>query len=282
VKRAQEQQIKVKLGFFNELTADEIRKELGFADFIVATNVVCHIPNIIQFFQNVFETLSENGFFIFEEPYLGEMIQICSFDQIYDEHIYMFSVSSIKKLLKKVGLELIDVKPQTTHGGSMRYVARKIGISEPTGNVNALLTYEETLGLSKIETYRLFADECELKSRQLKDLLVSLRNVGEKVYGYGATSKSTTLLNFADISSDLVIAISDSTSDKVGKYTPGTNIPVISPARLRELEPDYVIIFAWNHFQEILEKETLFKTSKTKIISLVPNVAVLEMKKENA
>ena len=108
--------------FFNSKTISEIKSFHKNTDLICAANVICHIPNIKDVFKSVNSLLSKEGVFIFEEPYLGSVFDKTSFDQIYDEHIFIFSALSIDKISSKYGLKLIDLIPQKTHGGSMRYV----------------------------------------------------------------------------------------------------------------------------------------------------------------
>ena len=119
---ANRKKIKTINKFFNYETSNQIKNFKGKTDLIVAANAICHIPDLKDLIKGVDNLLTNKGLFIFEEPYLGSMYEKTSYDQIYDEHIYMFSATSIKKIFNLFNFELIDVLPQKTHGGSMRYI----------------------------------------------------------------------------------------------------------------------------------------------------------------
>jgi methylation protein EvaC len=213
---------------------------------------------------------------VFEEPYLGDMIAKTSYDQIYDEHVFIFSALSVSYVFGRHGLELIDVVPQSTHGGSMRYVLGPKGAHEVSPEVARTLAKEREQGLHTAETFVQFRDDCERSRDALLELLTKLKNEKKRVVGYGATSKSTTVLNFCGIGPDLIEFISDTTPIKQGQYTPGTHIPVKSHEAFEEDHPDYALLFAWNHAGEIMEKEQGFNSEGGKWIYFVPEVTVSE------
>ena len=123
--RANSSGIKTINKFFSSKNLSEAREFVGKTDLICASNVICHIPDLNDLIISVDKMLTKNGSFIFEEPYLGSMFEKVSYDQIYDEHIYIFSASSISKIFKLYDFELVDVLPQQTHGGSMRYIIQR-------------------------------------------------------------------------------------------------------------------------------------------------------------
>ncbi|MNL19249.1 hypothetical protein D3C87_1404410 [compost metagenome] len=212
----------------------------------------------------------------FEDPYLGDIIQKTSYDQIYDEHVFLFSVESVQNAFSKHGLEVIDCLPQKTHGGSMRYVLAHKGAYQISENVKRQLAIENELQLSNPDTYVQFAKNVEKSKQELFDLLEKLRLEGKKVVGYGATSKSTTVLNYCGIKPEHIAFISDTTPIKQGKFTPGTHIPVKPYEEFKNESPDFALLFAWNHKDEILAKEVAFKERHGKWITYVPNVHIFE------
>ena len=127
--------------FFNLKNVKNNKKICKNIDVICAANAICHIPNIRDLIKTVDYCLNNRGIFVFEEPYLGSMYKKKSYDQIYDEHIFMFSVSSIKKIFNKFNFDLIDVLPQITHGGSMRYVISRKGKFKINKKVSKYLNY---------------------------------------------------------------------------------------------------------------------------------------------
>ena len=278
VAKAREKGISAEVGFFGEALAGEISKREGKADFIFAANVICHIPDMNDFGRGIRTLLNEDGQFIFEEPYVGSMIKNTSYDQIYDEHVYIFGVLSVQSIFARAGLELVDAIPQSTHGGSMRYVLMHKGQTPISQRALDILQKEKEEGLNQLSTYLEFAHTCELRRVEFKNLLEKLKAQGAVVAGYAATSKSTTVLNYCEIGLDLISYISDSTPEKQGRFTPGTYIPIKSPDEMRRNPPDYLILFAWNHEAEILKKEAALTSTGVKWIRFVPRVEILDLR----
>ena len=261
--------------FFNEETAASILESNDYADIIYSANVMCHIPDIHSVARGVNLLLKENGVFIFEDPYLGDVIQKTSYDQIYDEHVYLFSVHSVSNAFGLNNLEVFHVEPQLTHGGSMRYYLCRRGSRTINHSVPKQLEIEKKLGLDKFETFQKFKTNCEQNKNDLLKLLKKLKEDGKRVVGYAATSKSTTILNYCGIDSSLIEYISDTTPIKHGKYTPGSHIPVKSYEEFKNDKPDYAVLFAWNHSNEIFEKESDFMKNGGNWIVFVPEVKIL-------
>ncbi len=262
------------VAFFSAETARGIAADRGKADAILAANVMCHIPDLNSVAEGVTELLSDDGFLVFEDPYLGSMLEKTSYDQLYDEHVYIFSASSVAAAFGRHGLELVDAKPITTHGGGMRYFLARKGAHQPSPAVKAILADEDAKGFTKPETFAAFRARCEKNRDDFKALLQKFKAEGARVVGYGATSKSTTVLNYAGIGPDLIEFISDTTPIKQGKLTPGMRIPVKSYDAFTADYPDYAILFAWNHATEIMAKEEAFNAAGGKWIHFVPTVRV--------
>jgi methylation protein EvaC len=261
--------------FFDAETARLIVAENGQADAFLAANCMCHIPYLHSVIEGIKVLLKPTGVVAFEDPYLGDVIEKTSYDQVYDEHMFLFSVSSIEALFGRHGLELIDVLPQTTHGGSMRYVLAHKGARPVSPAVQKQRDVEARLGLAKAATFETFRKNCEKSKADLVKLLTDLKTAGKRVMGYAATSKSTTVLNYCGVGPDLIECISDSTPLKQGKFTPGVHIPVVAPDFFHQNRPDYAVLFGWNHKKEILEKEQAFTAGGGKWIVFVPEVGVL-------
>jgi len=261
--------------FFDEKLAEEIISEHGQADAFMGANVMCHIPYMHSVVAGIKLLLKPKGVLIFEDPYLGDIIQKTSYDQIYDEHAFYFSVASVGYVMEKHGLEIIDVLPQNVHGGSMRYVISHTGAHPVSANVAGQLAKEDALGLRKIETYRTFKKNVERSRDKLMTLLRDLKKQEKRVAAYGATSKSTTVTNYCGITPDLVEYISDTTPIKQGKFSPGAHIPVKAYQEFASRPPEYALLFAWNHGEEIMAKETEFRAKGGKFILYVPDVQVV-------
>ncbi len=260
--------------FFNEDLAGRIVAEYGQADAFLGANVMCHIPYLHSVAAGIQILLKPRGVLIFEDPYLGDIVQKTSYDQIYDEHAFYFSVASISHLFGEHGLEVIDVQPQNVHGGSMRYVIAHKGARPVSAAVNAQRVKEEALGLHRLETYEGLRRNIERSRDELMSLLLDVKRQGRRVVGYGATSKSTTVTNYCGITPDLVEFISDTTPIKQGKFSPGAHIPVRPYSAFQERYPDYALLFAWNHAEEIMANEQKFRDAGSKWIVYVPKVQV--------
>ena len=272
---ARKKGIKVITEFFDESLANRISKNYQKADAILSANVMCHIPYMHSIYEGVKTLLNNEGVFIFEDPYLGEVIEKTSFDQIYDEHVFLFSALSIRYIANMHDLELVNVEPQVTHGGSMRYTIAHKGAKKISQNVIDLIKREKEIGLDKNHAYLNFTDNVNKIKSDLIELLKNLKKNGKKVVAYGATSKSTTVTNYFGITPDLVECIYDTTPIKQNKYSPGAHIPVLPYDQFRDSNPDYVLLFAWNHAEEIMKKEIDFMGEQRHWITYIPIVKVI-------
>ena len=246
--------LKVLNSFFSEKLIKQ-KKLLNKFDFIFAANVICHIPNMLALFKCIEKSLKQDGFFIFEEPYLGAMLEKTSYDQIYDEHFYMFSVSSIISILDKFNLKLVSAERIPTHGGSMRYYVKKTNSTKISEKLKQILKYEKKLKISKIKTIKKFVANCINSKKRILKIMKRIKTKGEDIYGYGATSKSTTILHFCNVKDNFIKGIFDNTPTKIGKYFPAKKINIIDYKEFKKIKPKYCFLFAWNHYKEIFKKE---------------------------
>ena len=254
--------------FFNYNNVRKNKSLIKKTDVICAANAICHVPNLKDLIKSVDLLLSEKGIFVFEEPYLGSMYKKKSYDQIYDEHIFIFSVSSIKKIFNLFNFELINAIPQKTHGGSMRYVIARKGYYKINNKVDRILSKEKKSNISNFKGCIKFKKDCEKSKKDLISSLKILKKKGKKIAGYAATSKSTTVLNYCKIGPNIIDFICDTTKEKIGKYSPGMHIPIVSMQYFYKNLPDTAILLAWNHKKEIFKKERKYK-NKLKWISHV-------------
>lgn len=274
VSQARAKGVNVMCDYFTQETALEIKKNYNNADVIFAANVICHISDLRDLLLGVKELLTDDGLFIFEEPYLLDMILKGSYDQIYDEHNFIFSVIAISEICKNLGLKLINVKHQPTHGGSMRYYVTRNLSKLVDDSVQKLIKKEFESGLHELNSFLEFNLRCVNKQNALVKFIRDLKENNFVIGGYGATSKSTTILNYCGLTKNEIDYVCDSTELKIGCVMPGTNIPVISIDEIRKSPPDFVILFAWNHESEILTKEREFLNKTSKWVRLHPNIEI--------
>ncbi len=249
--------------FFNYQNVKKLKNLKNKTNIITAANAICHVPDLVSLIKGIDFLLKEDGLFIFEEPYLGSMYEKVSYDQIYDEHIFMFSASSVKKVFDLFGFELINAIPQKTHGGSMRYIVGRKGKYKTSINLNKILIKEKKNNVDNIKGCLKFKKGCENSKKKLIRKLKIYKKRKLKIAGYAATSKSTTILNYCKIGTNYIDYISDTTKEKIGKYSPGTHIPIMSMEYFKKNLPNRAFLFAWNHKNEIFKKEKKFiKKSK--------------------
>ena len=272
---AMDQGINTIVEFFDKSLAEKIVSAHGQADAYIAANVMCHIPYINSIVEGIKVLLKPDGIVMFEDPYLGNVVEKNTYDQIYDEHTFLFSVHSIQYLFNQFDMELIDVEPQESHGGSMRYVLAHRGAKPVNQNVQKHLTFELELGMTDQKTYTKFSKSCERYRNDLMSLLNDFKSQGKTIAGYAATSKSTTIINYCGITADHLDCIYDTTPIKQGKFSPGAHIPVKSHSEFKDNYPDYALLFGYNHEKEIMAKEQEFMNQGGKWITYVPEVKII-------
>lgn len=261
--------------FFDEATARDIVSAEGQADVILAANCFSHIRDLRSLASGLRILLKPGGVLIFEDPYLGDIVRQGAYDQIYDEHAFYFSVISVSRWLSTHGLELVGAEPVDVHGGSMRYIAAIRNRLPPSPAVAAHRRREVDGGLDQPALLAGFQRRIDQSRSELVAFLNRLKLEGRRVVGYGATSKSTTVLNYCGIGPDHLAFITDTTPLKQGRFTPGTHIPVVPPAAFNSPFPDFALLLAWNHAAEILEKESEYRDAGGKWITYVPEVGIL-------
>jgi len=261
--------------FFDEDLARKIVAEYGHADLFLGANVLCHIQTLPAVLSGVNILLKPEGLLVFEDPYLGDIIQKTSYDQIYDEHVFYFSALSVKNACARAGLELVDALPQDVHGGSMRYIIGHTGAHPVSASVEQRLAGENRLHLDKPEAYIDFRRNLEDSRDKLMEVLENFRRQGMPVAGYAATAKSTTVINYCGITRDHLVYICDTTPMKQGKFSPGAHIPIRPYEEFKAAPPPYTLLFGWNHAREILSKEQAYRDNGGKFILYVPNVHVI-------
>ena len=270
--------------FWTTNLSEKIKSD-GHVDFdlIYAANCICHIHDLDDTFKAVKNLLSKDGVFVFEDPSLLRILERNSYDQIYDEHPYIFSITALDNILMKNGLKIFRVENLSVHGGSNRvYVShlpfhtffrvRPVEIS-----VRENLQREDDFGLNEFKTYQDFAKRVEESRNDLVELLVKLKNDGKRVMSIGATAKSTTVFNYCGIGAapwqtDLIELITDTTKDKQGMYSPGSHIPVVDRELVNINDYDYAFLGAWNLKDYIIKNEKKFNG---KFITHVPKVEVV-------
>jgi SAM-dependent methyltransferase len=258
--------------FFNSDTGGRVRASHGGAKAIIANNVLAHVDDTHDFLTGARSLLEKDGLFVFEVPYLAELLDRLEYDTIYHEHLCYFSMTSLMHLCESAGLGVARVDRVPIHGGSLRVYA---GLREGHApQVLAFAAAEHAAGLDSLARYQRFAADVEESRRTLLALLSRLRSDGHTVGAYGAPAKGNTLLTYCGIDTSLISFTVDRNEFKVGRYTPGSHIPVRPVSFLSEARPDYALILAWNFAGEIMRQQHAYHETGGKFITPVPQPTV--------
>lgn len=240
------------IDYFNEGTAQKILSEYGPAKAVTATNVFAHIENVNNVLENILKILKNDGVFISESHYLLPLIETLQYDTIYHEHLRYYSLSSLRYLLQKHGLEIIHAKRIPTHGGSVRVYAARKGAYPVRSTVEALLEEERPV-VSSRQKLSEFAQRAVISKLELGALLLDIKKAGKRIYGISAPSRASTLVNYVGIDERIVDCVLEiKGSYKIGKYMPGTLIPVLEESKLFKDDPEYALIFSWHITDELV------------------------------
>ena len=262
--------------FWTFQLSNKILSKHGKFDIIYSANTISHIHNLNETFKAIENSLDFNGIFILEDPSLLKSLQKLSYDQFYDEHAYVFSITALKNITKQSGLEVFNVEELKTHGGSNRVYFKKINNKtiKISNTVNKHLLKEKNFGINKLQTYRIFANKVLRSRKNLIKIFQKLKKEKKNIIGYGATYKSSTVLNFCKIDKKFIKYFLDTTPTKAGKFTPGTHIPIRKYNGIPS-DVDYAFLGAWNFKDEIFKKEKKFISRGGRFITHVPSPKIL-------
>jgi hypothetical protein len=239
--------------FFGPAAAGTVVKQHGRAKIVTATNVFAHIENVHEIVDSILTMLDDDGIFISESHYLVPLIETLQYDTIYHEHLRYYALQSLQYLLEMHGLELIHAKRIPTHGGSIRVYAARRGQRPVQPSVADLLAAEE-----RELTWERFQDFRQRVSQSKLDLMALLKEIkarGGKVYGVGAPSRASTLVNYVGLDDAIIDCVLEiQGSYKIGKMMPGTLIPVLEEAKLFTDQPEYALLFSWHIADELIPK----------------------------
>jgi methylation protein EvaC len=262
--------------FWNKKLAKKIFSNSKKADVIFSANTISHIPNLKETFDAIRLSLSKNGVLVIEDPSLFSVLKRNSYDQFYDEHVYVFSTLAVLQVVKSSKLRLFHAETVNTHGGSMRYyICKDDGIYKETKKLYSILNKEKKAKLNKLITYLAFSKRVRDSKTKLLNIFKRLKRKNKKIISYGATYKSTTVFNYCKIGTNLIDYVTDTTLNKQGKYTPGQQVPIISPKKGMNKTVDYAFLGAWNFKREILKKEKNFIKRGGRFITHVPSAKII-------
>jgi len=262
--------------FFGVALAADLSAQGRQVDLVAANNVLAHVPDINDFVGGFARLLKAQGVATFEFPHLMQMLRHTQFDTAYHEHYSYLSLTAVERIFAANGLTVFDVEEIGTHGGSLRVFAQRSdgGRHARSENVAAVLQREVEDGLLRADTYAGFQARTNCIKDDLHDFLIEARRAGRRVAAYGAAAKGNTLMNYAGIRGDLIDFVVDRNPAKAGKYMPGSRIPIVGEARLREARPDYVVLLPWNLRTELVEQLDYVRDWGGRFVTAVPALEV--------
>ncbi len=264
--------------FFGKATARKLVAEGRQADLIIANNVLAHVPQVTDFVDGLKLALKPTGVLTTEFPHVMQLMANNQFDTIYHEHFSYYSFFVVDRMFAQHGLKVFDVEEIWTHGGSLRVFSchAEDGSKPISDRVRELRAREEAAKLNVIDSYLAFGEGVAETKRRLLSFLISVKEAGKQVAGYGAPAKAITLLNYCGIRTDFIDYTVDRSPYKQGHFLPGVHIPIYDPERLRQTRPDYVLIFAWNLRDEIMNQVSFIREWGGQFVVPIPHVQVFD------
>ena len=252
-KIANDQGLETICAFFDEATAADVRKDYGSADVIVASSVFTHLEDPHAFIEAVKVLLSEDGRFIIEVEYIGNILRHVQFERFYLDRIFYYSLTSLKHLFEAHDMVVTDVAEIEPHGGSLQVTIQRKASEAMSGDAVRRQLEEEARALTS-EALAEFRTRVDTEIARLRQRLEEFQAQGVRVAGYGAPARVSTICNYGKIGPALIAFTVDDSPLKHGKYTPGTHIPIVTKAHLDAERPDVILVFAYEYFDDIRKK----------------------------
>lgn len=273
---AREKGIEIIEEFFGVVKAEELAKQGRQADLTAANNVLAHVPDINDFVKGFSILLKPDGIATFEFPHLLNLVEQNQFDTIYHEHYSYLSLTAVQAIFDENDLSVFDVEELSTHGGSLRIYAQRsdTGQHKDTEAVALLQQKEDGSGMNNVNFYQGFQEKIEKVKTDFLSFLLSAKQQGKSVAGYGAAAKGNTMMNYAGVRPDLISYVVDRNPAKQNKYMPGSRIPIVSEEYLIKDKPDYVVILPWNLKDEVMEQMKYIRDWDGKFAIAVPELLI--------
>jgi SAM-dependent methyltransferase len=273
---ARESGVETLTTYFNQATATQVLRSHGKARVITAANVFAHIAEPHGVVSAITDLLAPDGLFISESHYLLALVETVQYDTIYHEHLRYYHLGSLIRLLAEHGLEVFKVERIPTHGGSIRVFSARQGTRSVDASVAEALAAEAAAGLDDGSGLKTFRDQVIRSKVELFELLAPLKRAGARVYGIGAPSRSSTLINYTGLDDGILDCVLEiSSSHKLNKYIPGTRIPVLDEKKLFEDQPEYALLLSW-HITDELVANLKSKGFTGKFITPLPTPRIID------
>lgn len=247
------------------------------AKIITSIAMFYDLPKPMEFMQAVHNALTDDGIWLFEQSYLLNMLEMNSYDTVCHEHLEYYALRQIKWMADRVGFKIIHLETNNLNGGSLQVIVAKKAsrYKECTGLVSEYLLIEKIRNINDLETYRIFEESVYNHRDALKKLIDNLNAKGKKIFGYGASTKGNVILQYCDFTAKDIPYFAEVNSEKFGKHTPKTHIPIISEEDAKTMNPDYFLVMPWHFKDFILEKEQFWREQGGKFIFPLPRVEIV-------
>lgn len=264
---------KVINSFFSYKFARKINEK---SDFIIANNVLAHVPNLNDFIKGIKTFLNLNGVATFEIQYLISLVKFNQFDTVYHEHFSYFSITSANNVFKKHGLKIFDCEKINTHGGSIRlFVTHSNNIKlNQSKRFIRYLKQEKKVGIKSKKFYINFEKKIKVLKKNVNNFINKAVKDKKTIAAYGAAAKANTFFNYMNINNTKINCIIDKNPFKVGKFLPGSKIPIKQKSYLNEIKPDFIFIMTWNIKDEIIKELKFTKKWRCKFVTFMPKIKI--------
>jgi C-methyltransferase C-terminal domain/Putative zinc binding domain/Methyltransferase domain len=247
------------------------------ARIITSIAMFYDIENPVEFARDIRDCLARDGVWHFEQSYMPSMLRSTAYDTVCHEHIEYYSLATVRRILDEAELELIDVRFNQVNGGSFAVTAAHLG-SGITPNrvlIDWFVAQEGRLGLDTPGPFRRFEESVFQHRTDLTQLVTALRSAGASIMGYGASTKGNVLLQFCGFGPTHIEAIAEVNEDKLGRFTPGTSIPIVAEGEMRARRPDYLLVFPWHFRDGIVAREEEYLRTGGRLIFPLPEIEIV-------
>ncbi|MDC0351969.1 class I SAM-dependent methyltransferase [Candidatus Pelagibacter sp.] len=273
VKIAKKNKHKILQSFFNKKSADNFLKLSRVPKIITTTNVFAHTGKLGEFIEGLLKIMNKETIFIVENHYLGSIISKNQFDSFYHEHLRTYSLTSLKKLLKIYGINLIDAYITSRYGGNIQAHFSLNKNLKPSKNVQLILDEEKKKYQNDLSVYKTFKNNISKNKNQLYEFLN--KNKNKNIVGKSFPARASILIHHYDYLKDFINIVGEqNTSKKINHYIAGTNIKIVDSKLFKKDKPDLMIIFAWHMFEKIRDKWIKIGLNKTKYIKPLPKLKI--------
>ena len=275
-KYIKQKRIKLIKNFFNYKVSKDYLKKYSKPKIITITNVLAQISNLNEFVKGLKNIMSRESLVVIEFPYLLHMVDKGLFDLIYHEHLSYFALTPLQFLFKKYDIKIVNFEKLNlgASGPAIRlFLAKSSSIYQSSNKVAKQIMHEKIWGIKKLKKYNYFKIKAEAKIRKIRKIIYSKYNQGFKIGCFTASSKGNTLLNCLSLNKKVLRFASENNKKKIGKYTPGTHIKIISDRSFNKKKIDYAILLSWNYKKFFVSKSEFIKEGGKFIIPFpIPHI----------